>query len=271
MYGVGNMKKVLVFAGTVCVLAVPAASQDFNNDAVIELTRAGLSEEVILAKIEGLPCSYDVSTDAIIALNSAEVSNRVIAAMVDRCVGATQAQGTLSASSDPLQKRKPGVYIDLGSEGSHDINQIRPTVASSGKVTGNGSVLFPFKANLGLSGPTANTEAIQSSPVFYFYFETSDARVSDFGVSDSIAAQSPSEFSLVRFKDKKGRRELTVGKSNMFSTNLGIDPDDTIPFSIDEIGDGIFRVEPTSPLDKGEYGFVLKFGGEKYRIFDFSV
>ena len=254
-------------------IGVPASAepQEFDNDAVVALTQAGMSEDVILAKIEGLPCSYDVSTNAIIALNAADVSNNVIAAMVDRCVGAAKAQGTSSSTSDPLQKRTPGVYIDLGGEDSHNINQMRPTVASSGKVSGNGSILFPFKAKLGLSGASANTKANQNSPVFYFYFETSDARVSVFGVSDSIAAQSPSEFSLVRFKDKKGQRELTVGKSNMFTTNLGIDPDDTIPFSIDEIGDGIFRVEPTTPLKSGEYGFVLKFGGEKYRIFDFSV
>ena len=265
------MTRALLFMAAAIALATPAAAQDFNNQSIVELTRAGLSEDVILSKIEGLPCSYDVSTDAIIALNAAEVSNRVIAAMVDRCVGAAKAQGASGTASDPMQKRSPGVYIEMGDEDSHDINQIRPTVASSGKVTGNGSILFPFKAKLGLSGQNANTQANQSSPVFYFYFETSDARVSDFGVSDSIAAQSPSEFSLVRFKDKKGRRELTVGKSNMFSTNLGIDPDDTIPFTIDEIGDGIFRVEPNSPLKPGQYGFVLRFGGEKYRIFDFSV
>lgn len=257
--------------GFFALLSAPAQAETFDNLSVIELSQAGLSDEVILSKIDTLPCSYDVSTDALISLSAEGVSNVVIAAMVDRCVGAAKAQGAAQSSSDPTVMRPPGVYIDLGNGKGPQLDQLRPTVATTGRVTGNGSLLFPFKAKVGVAGPNARTEASESQPKFYFYFETADARVSDFGVSGSIAAQSPSEFTLVRFKVKKGQREMVVGKSTTFNSSLGIDPKASVAFTIDEIGDSIFRVAPQNALEPGEYGFVLKFGGNSYRIFDFSV
>lgn len=265
------MKLRIILVAAACIFAQPASASDFDNGAVIALTQAGLGDDVILAKIDSLPCSYDVSTDAIIGLKSENVSNAVIAAMVDRCVGASKAQGGASSSTDPTVKRSPGVYIDLGSSVEHDLRQVRPTVAASGRVTGNGSLLFPYKAKVGIAGPSARIEAAGAQPHFYFYFETADARVSDFGVSASTAAQSPSEFTLVRFKSKNGQRELVIGKATIFNASLGIDPKETVPFAIEEIGDSIFEVAIQEPLEVGEYGFVLKFGGDSYRIFDFSI
>lgn len=266
------MKRILA-APLVCAFFAgsPALAESFDNDAIVALTKAGLGEDVLLAKIGTMPCGYDVSTSAIIALKGAGVADLVIAAMVDRCMGSAMAQGSAASSNDPTVKRNPGVYIDLGESEAHDLQQIRPTVATTGKVTGNGSLLFPYKAKMGVAGPNARMIAKGAQPSFYFYFETADARVSDFGVSGSIAAQSPSEFTLVKFNTKKGQRELVVGKATMFNTNLGIDPKETVPFTIEEIGDSIFRVLPQMPLDGGEYGFVLRFGGDSYRIFDFSV
>lgn len=263
-----GFKTLIVF---VAFFPTVGLAQDFNNESVIALSQAGLGEDVLLAKIDSLPCSYDVSTDAIIGLANAGVPNSVIAAMVDRCVGSTKAQGSVTEASDPSVKRAPGIYLDFGTDDDHDLRQIRPTTASGGKVTGNGSILFPFTAKLGMAGPAARTTPPTSSPDFYFYFETSDARVSDFGVSPTIAAQSPSEFTLVKFKVKNGQREMVVGKANMFNSTIGIDSKNAIPFSIEEIGDSIFKATPQSELAPGEYGFILRAGGDSYRIFDFSI
>lgn len=267
------MRKFFASLSLLAAMTVPSSAwaEDFDNASVVALTDAGIGESVLLAKIASLPCSYDVSTDSLIELRQAGVSSVVIAAMVDRCMGSSSAQGAVDDSSGPAAMRAPGLYIDFGREGAHDIQRIRPTVASGGRVTGNGSLLFPFRMKLGVPRASAQTKSNSSQPVFYFYFETDDRNVGDFGTSATVSAQSPAEFSLVRFKEKKGQRELVVGKAQAFSASVGIDPKDSIQFAIEEIRDGIFSATPLSPLEAGEYGFVLRAGSDSYRIYDFRV
>lgn len=251
--------------------ATSAIAQDFNNQSIITLTRSGVGREVLLAKVASLPCSYDVSTEGILALKKVGVADAVIAAMVERCVGSSNAQGVASKDSDPASKRSAGLYVDLGLESAHQLVRIRPTTASGGRMTGNGSLIFPFRVKLAIPRVSAQTATTGLRPRFYFYFEADDPKVGDFGTSATISAQSPSEFSLVRFKEKSGQREMVVGKQKLFGTSIGIDPKDAIQFSIEEIGDSIFVVTPLSPLDPGEYGFVLRTGSDAYRIYDFRV
>lgn len=57
----------------------------------------------------------------------------------------------------------------------------------------------------------------------------------------------------------------------MFNANVGLDPEDLVNLSIQQIGDGIFEVTPAQELEPGQYGFVLRMGSDAYRIFDFAV
>jgi hypothetical protein len=255
-----------------CFFSASVAAEDFNNKSVVELTKAGIGEDVILAKIAGLPCSYDVSTSAIVALKADGVENVVIAAMVDRCSGAVKAQGAVSPTSEPTSKRKPGLYLDQDSNVTYRLEVMRPTSASGGRTTGNGSILFPFRIKLALPRASAQMIASETTPSFYFYFEEDDASVGSFGTSATYSAQSPSEFSLVKFKIKDGQREMNIGKQQVFSGgSIGIDPKDAIQFDIEELGDGIFRVSPQEALVPGEYGFALRSGSDAYRIYDFKI
>ena len=251
--------------------AAPAASaEEFNNSSVVALTQAGIGEDVLLAKVASLPCTYDVSTQSIVALKRAGVSNAVIAAMIERCASSSKAQGAVAGAAGPSVKRSAGLYVDRGVAPEYRLEKVRPITGSGGRVTGNGSILFPYRLKLGIPRSTAQMAVASSQPRFYFYFEPEDARVGDFGTSATASAQSPSEFSLIRFSTKDGQREMVIAKQQAFGGSVGINPKDAIQFSMDEIGDGIFAVTPTT-LAPGEYGFVLKAGSDTYRIYDFSV
>lgn len=254
------------------LLAPSIASADtFDNSSVIALSNAGLGDSVLLAKINNLPCTYDVSTDQIIKLSQAGVSSSVITAMVDRCVGASRAQGSNESSTDPLVKRTPGIYLQSANASGSALKVIRPTNAGGVHTSGNGSLIFPFVAKLSVPQQSAQTVAPSNTPVFYFYFESADSKTGDFGTSQSAAAQSPSEFSLVKFKSSSGQREMTIGKANMFNANVGIDPKNTIPFTVSELGDSIYKVNIANPIQAGEYAFVIRAGDSRYRIYDFKV
>jgi hypothetical protein len=64
----------------ICPLVV--AQQALNNDSVIKLVKAGLSDDLILSTIAGSPGAYDTSADGIIALKTAGASDKVTAAIV---------------------------------------------------------------------------------------------------------------------------------------------------------------------------------------------
>lgn len=249
-------------------------AQAFDNKAVISLHNAGLGEGTILTKINSLPCGYDVSTEGLISLKKAGVSDTIIAAMVDRCTGSTRAQGISNASTDPLIKRAPGIYVFQDWQAAKNLVLIRPAINSGVRTTGNGSALFPLKQLLQIPKTNSQNRIPVNRPAFYFYFNADDRNVSDFGVDQSRAAQSPNEFNLIRFKIKNGAREIEVGRASQYfslSVRNGINPKDAIAFSVDEVGDGIFKVTPDQAIISGEYAFV--FSGEKggSRVYDFSI
>jgi hypothetical protein len=248
-----------------------ARAETFDNNSIIALVQAGVGDGVLISKISGLPCSYDVSTDQIIKLKGAGVSNDVITEMVGRCTGSSRAQGADDSSSNPNVKRASGIYIQQNKDGKDVIHVIRPTKISGLSTRGNGSILFPYIAELSLPQESAQTVSPGSRPTFYFYFEPTDSKVGDFGSSTTAAAQSPSEFSLIRFKVKSGQRQMMIGKVMPFKSVAGIDPKNTIQFSMDEIGDSIFKVFPKAALASGQYAFALRAGSDAYRIYDFEV
>jgi hypothetical protein len=82
-----------------------AAQQALNNDSVIKLVKAGLSDDLIVSTINGSAGVYDTSADGIIALKKAAVSDRVVSAIVMKASATSQpAPAPLPAqSSIPAQ------------------------------------------------------------------------------------------------------------------------------------------------------------------------
>ncbi len=58
------------------------AQQVLNNDSVVKLLKAGLSEDLIVSTINASPGTYDTSAEGLIALKGAGVSDKVVSAIV---------------------------------------------------------------------------------------------------------------------------------------------------------------------------------------------
>jgi hypothetical protein len=71
------------------------AEDAMNNDLVIKLCKAGLSDDLIVSTIKSSPGTYNTTADGIIALKSAGASDKVVAALV------MKATAPASASSNP--------------------------------------------------------------------------------------------------------------------------------------------------------------------------
>src|SRR5271168_2221505 len=111
-----------------------AAQQSLNNDGVIKLVKAGLSDDLIISTINSQPGTYDTSPDGLIALKKANISDAVVAAIVKKASGTEQAAPAPDPSSAapaptpeqpatspaPAQSAgKPRVYISSASKGSN--------------------------------------------------------------------------------------------------------------------------------------------------------
>lgn len=268
----------LIWAGVATMVATPALAQAFDNAAVITLHKAGLGTSSIQAKVESMPCAYDVSTSALVALKKAGLGEGVIAAMVRRCANAVRPRdGSGAAMGDPanpLAAHPPGIYLFPQGTSPAPMPLLRPSQASGVKVSGNGSLLFPHVARLVVARASAQLRVANSLPTFYFYFEPGDRKVGGFGTVSSGAAQSPEEFNLVRFTAKNGERQAVIGKNEPLNYQRGVDPRFAIPFAIAEVGEGIFRVTIDSPLEPGEYAFILAAESRRmnyFRIYDFAI
>ena len=60
------------------------AQQSLDNDAVLRLVKAGLSDSAIVGMVNAQPGKYSTSADDVIALKSSGVSDKIIAAMVNK-------------------------------------------------------------------------------------------------------------------------------------------------------------------------------------------
>jgi hypothetical protein len=266
-----------VFALLALVAITPASAEIMNNQAVVTLVKAGLGDELVIAKIDSESCSYDVSTNSILSLKSAGLSERVIAAMVLRCATASQVRGVTGddSSPDPMVRHSPGIYVLEDWQHPNVLQPIRLSKSSGTRTSGNGSIVFPLKDKMVMQSASSRRPISVNNPTFYFYFNPSDLNVSDFGQERSRAAQSADEFSLVKFKQKGDTRELELGRVSFYNGSIvssrnGMNLKNAIKFSSEDRGQGIFKVS-VSPLEPGEYAFAFTGANQSARIYDFTI
>ena len=104
------MRKVLAIIFIVlCPLLF--AQQPLNNDAVIKMAKAGLSDDVIITSINSNPGTYDTSTDGLIALKKGKVSDKIVSAIIVKSSGGNAGSGNTGQTLGvPAGVDSVGVY-----------------------------------------------------------------------------------------------------------------------------------------------------------------
>jgi hypothetical protein len=108
----------------------PAAPAGLNNDSIIKMVKAGLSDDLIVSTIGTSPGMYDTSAEGMIALKSAGASDRVVSAMVQKANSAGLGGGPAAPSIPAVASTKilvadgTDVYLafdeDLSSKTAND-------------------------------------------------------------------------------------------------------------------------------------------------------
>lgn len=263
------------------VMAMPVLADSGSTDTVMQMVKAGLGDEVVIAKIKADGKAFDLSAEQMIALKQQGVSSAIIAAMLG--AGANKAPEMSMTSPDPKVPHPAGFYALSGSGDTAKMQRIDPTVTTQAKTGGilgyalTGGIAS-MSMKVAIANETARNQVSGGSPRFYMFLDESNGNSSGGAWANGANASisSPSELTLVRLSTKSGRREARVGSVNIAGAKSGVMDKDRLSFTHDMIRPGVYQVDvPT--LAPGEYGFLYSFAGAgtggamSARIFDFSV
>lgn len=263
-----------------------AQEEVMTNDEVISLATAGLNSSVIVNKIRTSKSNFDMSTDALIKLKKAGINDEIVNAMLEAKSGKSVATASTNSSAsagnpnDPMSPHDFGIYLYEERNGERKMTRLVPNVSSQNR-TGGGftAAITPFglgkvKTKANLPGTAASLQLKDPRPVFYFYL---DAKSGGLNTSSGIPSTT-NEFTMVRFNVRSDNREVTISKQNAYGGKGGLSDEYVVPFTSENLGNGIFKVTPSADLKNGEYGFYLiNSGGSNAsaavgaKFFDFGV
>jgi len=273
---------LLFFAVALTLPLVLVLAQDstLTKDQIIKMSKAGLSDDVIVAQVKAQQTPMKVSTDDLIALKAAGVSDAVIRALVSP--GPTEAANTAPAANapaattassdpnDPNSPHDPGVYLYTttrdGKPSMVFIDQV-----GAGREKSKGSFFRGANRKAELPGPHATVRTGDSKPVFYMYFSTGA------NISEAGSILSPSQFSLLLLDQKQDHRETVVAHVGWSSVRVGTDSKKASLFDSQRLRAYTYKVTPKENLKSGEYAFIATTSmagsatGATVVIYDFGV
>jgi hypothetical protein len=236
---------------TILLTAVTVAAQEtLTNESIVAMTKAGLSESVVIAKVQSsMARKFDLSTNGLIALKQAGVSDRVIEAMIAPAPGAVAARpAEPPVGGVRLRDRDVIYYVQDGKP-----VELMPLL---GETKTEGMPFGGVSTELVLKGRRASIRVADAQPVF-------------------LSAYPPTDAVLVRLEpgSRKDDRNLKVGGGGgywSFSMRTGVRDKDRVETSAERTEQGLYRVTPREPLGPGEYGFVVFAGSGTAKVFDFG-
>lgn len=84
---------------TLCLIPASAQQSSNNNDSVVKMVKAGMSDDIVISTIDSQPAHFALDSTDLIALKQAGVSDKVMAAMIAKNnPAATPAAGSTSGS-----------------------------------------------------------------------------------------------------------------------------------------------------------------------------
>ena len=193
------------------------AAQALNNDSVVKMVKAGLTDDVIVATINANSGAYDTSADGLIALKHAGVSNKIIDAIV--------AKSTAYKDSGGNWQPLPSEVVIFQSGG------LVKHVASAGLV----------KEDLnGLVGGM-RSRLVVSTPVTF--------------ILHVPQGRTASDYELVRLHVVANNRQFqSVAGGLMQASSSSLR--DEIDFTSKQIGPSAYQIVLNNGLGEGEFGFL---------------
>ena len=254
-----RMRFVLLLA---CVAALCFSQATLTNDAIIKMTKGGLSEDLILSSIHSQPGKYSTSADDLIALKNAGVSDKVIAAMLS---GGGPAPAAAAPAAAPAAAggglvSEIGVYYKKNDQWT-DLNPEVVNFQTGGVLKGIATAgIVKHDVNGHVNG--AKSPNRLTTPIDLLVY-----------TADGVAI---TEYQLLKLRDSKDYREFRTMTGGVVHQSGGATRD-LVPFESKKIAPRTYEIIlPT--LGAGEYGLLPPASGDATgstgrvgKIYSFSI
>ena len=261
-----------------CLLAIPAlATETLTNSDVQAMAAAGLSEAVIISKIEHAEsASFNLEVDDLIALKEAGLSPEVIRAMLkwsDPAARPTPPPGPPPVPQQPLTapdwQVNAGLAMNIVEVALETEDGELPIRLQRGDFSQSG--FGPFRLSfMDYHGLHARVRTQDKSPVFIV--RTIEPVTKNLYFLAHLDVDHNDEVRSLKISSAKRQLKAAFGGSSR-----GIikpDADWVIKWSAEEIEEGVWRLQPTKPLKPGEYGIYIALGSRSAQgggLFGFGV
>lgn len=214
------------------------AQQSLNNDAVLKMHAAGLSDDIIASSISAQPGSYTTSADDLIALKKAGLGDKVIGAMIAKNSGIPAAgapESMLPAGVDEI-----GVYYK-GSAGkwvAFDPEIINFKSGGFLKTLATDGIVKP-DMNGHVPGKTAKLALTRPVEILIY----------------APDGTSPEEYQLLKLRVNSNNREFRSVTGGVIHSSTGAKRDD-VAFQATKIGTRLYEFTMANTFEPGEYGIL---------------
>jgi hypothetical protein len=237
-----------------------------DNDSVIKMTKAGLSDDLIISTIGGQPGNYNTSADGLIALKGAGVSDKVVAAIVTKGSGPTAGAAAVAA---PTATSASGLPAGIDEVGAYYQDKNGMWVALMPEVVNfkTGGALKAFATNGIIKGdinghiPGPHAKMTLTLPVVFAVY-----------VQEGTAI---TEYQLLRLRPSNGSsREFRSVTGGVVHSSGGA-ARDSVEFESKKIAPRVYQVTLKADAGKGEYGLLppgsvsssnMASGGKMYTV-----
>lgn len=263
------MRKALL-AGLVLLLgSALMAQQSLNNESVIKLIKAGLSEDLIVTTINSSPGTYDTSANGLIALKKAGASDKVVAAIVLKAagpsatlpasapaqsassgttIGGTTIGGSTTAPSAPTEPAglPPGVdsvgvyFLDSSSNTWQELPAEVVNFKTGGALKHIASVGIVKEDMNGLVGGNRSRTILKFPASFIFYIPE---------------GRSAGEYQLLRLHVNADSREFRASTGGVVHESGGA-LRDVVDYTPKKIAPRVYQIIVGEEVGRGEYGFL---------------
>ena len=213
------------------------AQQALTNDAIVRMSKAGLSDDLILQTINTQPVSFSTSASDLVLLKQAGLSDRVIGAMLSpHLTSAGAAKDAAATNMDGVDEI--GVYYK---DRSGKWVQMSPEIINfkSGgflkSVATNGIVKQDQNGHL--DGETAKLQVTKPVEILIYTPE----------------GTAPNEYQLLKLRVSKNTREFRSSTGGVFHTSTGATRD-SIDIAPTKVAPRRYSFTLDAATPPGEYG-----------------
>jgi hypothetical protein len=238
---VATIAVLILFLAVIVTPTLQAQDADLNNARIIEMSKMGLDDDIVIAKIKNANCKFDLTDTDLVQLKKDGVSSKVVAAMLEASA-ITVTQVTIDqkpVTIHTLGQAKTGGR--LGSAFTYGIKSVKSKAYLQGA---HSSVIVSPMPEIILELPKG---------------ETID------------------NYMIVQLDGKDDRRELEVGSmGGTVGAKSGVRAESIRRTSTTPMGGNKFKLIPGDKLKKGEYiiyivGSADNIKGIYGRGYDFTV